>query len=209
MQLFCALCLLHREKLEVDMKILIINGSPRKQGNISKMLGQMGLEAEACGAEVTTVRVNDLQIHSCLGCMSCRDKLKCCLPEDDAQRVLGQIIDADALIIGSPCYWGNLPGQLKILFDRMVYGMMGENARGIPQPLHKGKKAIVVATCTTPYPFNIFFSQSRGVVKALKEILKWSGFKMVGTIEKAGTKGQPALTEKEMKRCRKAVHQMI
>ena len=107
------------------MKILIINGSPRKQGHILKMLQLMETEAKDNGDEVTVVRVADLAIRPCIGCMSCREKLKCCLPEDDAQRVLKQIEEAHALIIGAPCYWGNLPGQLKVMFDRIVYGMMG------------------------------------------------------------------------------------
>ena len=78
------------------MKILIINGSPRKQGHISKMLQLMETEARANGDEVTVIRVADLQISPCIGCMSCREKLKCCLPEDDAQRVLKQIEEAQA-----------------------------------------------------------------------------------------------------------------
>ena len=106
------------------------------------------------------------------------------------------------LVVGSPCYWGNLPGELKLLFDRIVYGMMGESPKGIPLPLHKGKKAIIVSTCTTPYPFNILFNQTRGTVKALKEILKWSGFKIVATVERGGTKKSP-LQEKDFRLCRK------
>ena len=145
----------------------------------------METEAKDNGDEVTVVRVADLAIRPCIGCMSCREKLKCCLPEDDAQRVLKQIEEAHALIIGAPCYWGNLPGQLKVMFDRIVYGMMGETSR-----------AVIVSTCTTPYPFNILFNQSRGVVKALKEILKWSGFKVISAIEKGGTKQHPGLTER-------------
>lgn len=92
------------------MKILIINGSPRKQGHISKMLQLMETEARANGDEVTVIRVADLQISPCIGCMSCREKLKCCLPEDDAQRVLKQIEEAQALIIGAPCYLGKPAG---------------------------------------------------------------------------------------------------
>ena len=114
--------------------------------------------------------------------------------------VLG--ILAVVLAVGSPCYWGNLPGELKLLFDRIVYGMMGESPKGIPLPLHKGKKAIIVSTCTTPYPFNILFNQTRGTVKALKEILKWSGFKIVATVERGGTKKSP-LQEKDFRLCRK------
>ncbi|MCD8182145.1 MAG: flavodoxin family protein [Bacteroides sp.] len=190
-------------------KILILNGSPRRQGNISKMLEAMKQEAESCGAETVSIRVSDLKIHPCIGCMKCRDTLKCCLPEDDAQRVLQHIREADALIVGAPCYWGNVPGELKVLFDRMVYGMMGENSWGMPLPLHKGKKAMIISTCTTPYPFNILYNQTRGIVKALKEILKWSGFKIVKTIERGGTKKHPVLTDKEMTRARKAIHQLL
>lgn len=191
------------------MKILIINSSPRRQGNISKMLDLMKQEAESLEVETNYIRASELKVHPCIGCMKCRETLKCCLPEDDAQQVLHFIEEADALIIGAPCYWGNMPGTLKVLFDRMVYGMMGENSMGIPLPLHKGKKAIIVSTSTTPYPFNILYNQTRGVVKALKEILKWSGFKVVKAIERGGTRKHLGLSEKEMIRCKKIVHKLL
>lgn len=191
------------------MKILLINSSPRRQGNISKMLDLMKQEAESLEVETNYIRASELKVHPCIGCMKCRETLKCCLPEDDAQQVLHFIEEADALIIGAPCYWGNMPGTLKVLFDRMVYGMMGENSMGIPLPLHKGKKAIIVSTSTTPYPFNILYNQTQGVVKALKEILKWSGFKVVKAIERGGTRKHPGLSEKEMIRCKKIVHKLL
>ena len=191
------------------MKILLISSSPRRQGNISKMLDLMKQEAESLEVETNYIRASELKVHPCIGCMKCRETLKCCLPEDDAQQVLHFIEEADALIIGAPCYWGNMPGTLKVLFDRMVYGMMGENSMGIPLPLHKGKKAIIVSTSTTPYPFNILYNQTRGVVKALKEILKWSGFKVVKAIERGGTRKHPGLSEKEMIRCKKIVHKLL
>lgn len=187
---------------DLMQKILIINGSPRKNGNISKMLEAIKEETEKQGANVSAVHVHDLQVRPCNGCMSCRKNLACVLPEDGAQSTLRLINSCDVLVIGAPCYWGNLPGELKILFDRIVYGMMGESPKGIPQPLHKGKKAIIVSTCTTPYPFNILFNQTRGTVKALKEILKWSGFKIVATVERGGTKKYP-LQEKDFRLCRK------
>lgn len=55
------------------MKILIINGSPRKQGHISKMLQWMEAEAKANGDDVSVIRVADLSIRPCIGCMSCRE----------------------------------------------------------------------------------------------------------------------------------------
>lgn len=125
---------------DLMQKILIINGSPRKNGNISKMLEAIKEETEKQGANVSAVHVHDLQVRPCNGCMSCRKNLACVLPEDGAQSTLRLINSCDVLVIGAPCYWGNLPGELKILFDRIVYGMMGESPKGIPQPLHKGKK---------------------------------------------------------------------
>lgn len=187
------------------MNILIINGSPRRRGIISCILGIMQQEAVDRGWSTETVHVNDLKIQPCTGCMTCRDAGKCCLPEDDTVKVLAMIKEADALIIGAPCYWGNIPGQMKLLFDRIVYGMMGEASNGLPRPLHKGKRAIIVSTCTTIFPFNILFRQSRGAVNAIREILKWSGFKVVGTLEKGGTRKHPGLTKREKIRCRKLV----
>ena len=70
------------------MKVLILNGSPRRHGNISKMMELMKRELEGCGAEVVYIRIAELQVHPCIGCMKCRSSLKCCLPEDGAQRVL-------------------------------------------------------------------------------------------------------------------------
>ena len=70
------------------MNILIINGSPRKKGMISQMLGIMQEEAEKRGDTVETVYTNDLTVRPCTGCMVCRTKEKCVLAEDDSQRVL-------------------------------------------------------------------------------------------------------------------------
>lgn len=190
-----------------DMKLLIINGSPRVKGNISGMLAALEEEAKARGIETVLVSVADLHVMPCRGCMSCRNMGKCVLPEDDAQRVLQLIRECDVLAVGAPCYWGNMPGQLKMLFDRMVYGMVGESQGGIPKPLHKGKKSIIISTCTTPFPFNILFNQSRGTVRALKEILKWSGFRNIAVVQQGGTKKHP-LDGKKIEACRKAVRKL-
>ena len=185
------------------MNILIVNGSPRKKGNISQMLGIMREEAEKKGDKVETIYTNDLQVKPCIGCMACRSKGRCVLVEDDSQRVLKLLQDADAVILGAPCYWGNIPGQMKLLFDRLVYGMMRDTPR-FPEPLMKGKKCILVSTSTTPSPWNILFNQSHGAVKAMREICRYAGFKIVATVERGGTAMHPDLTDKDKQRCRKA-----
>lgn len=196
------------DRKSMTKKILIINASPRKRGNIAQMVAVMNDEAKAQGAEVDVIEVQNLYVKPCLACMQCRTKGFCMLPEDDAQRVLQLIKDCEAMIIAAPCYWGNIPGMLKLLFDRMVYGMMGESTRGIPIPLHKGKRCVLVSTSTTPWPLNILMHQSHGAIRALKEICRYSGFKIVATIEKGGTRRNTKLTEREIMKCRQAVRKL-
>lgn len=190
-------------------KVLIINASPRKKGNIAQMVAEMTSEADARGAEVEVIEVQRLHVKPCVACMQCRAKGFCALPEDDAQRVLQLIKDCEAMVIAAPCYWGNIPGTLKLLFDRIVYGMMDESPRNIPLPLHKGKRCVLVSTSTTPWPMNILMHQSRGAIRAMKEICRYSGFKVVATIEKGGTRHNTTLAEREKNRCRKAVRKLL
>lgn len=189
------------------MSLLIINGSPRKKGLISQMLRIFHEQAIASGIEVTEVYANDLQIKPCMGCMVCRTKNACVLPEDDAQRVLALIQQADAIVIGAPCYWGNIPGQLKLLFDRIVYGMMRDTPR-FPEPLMKGKRMVCISTCTTPWPFNILMNQSRGAIRALREIGRFSGWKIVDTVERGGTATRPQLSPRDISKCHKAFRKL-
>lgn len=189
------------------MNLLIINGSPRKKGLISQMLRIFHEQAIASGIEVTEVYANDLKIKPCMGCMVCRTKNACVLPEDDAQRVLALIQQADAIVIGAPCYWGNIPGQLKLLFDRIVYGMMRDTPR-FPEPLMKGKRMVCISTSTTPWPFNILMNQSHGAIRALREIGRFSGWKIVDTVERGGTATRPQLSPRDISKCHKAFRKL-
>ena len=184
-------------------KIVILNASPRKNGNISQMLDIIGNVLFENGDEVNIIDVCKLEFRPCIACMKCRSTHECVMPEDDAKRILRLVQECDCLVVGSPCYWGNMTGQLKMLFDRWAYGMMDESTRGFPKPLQKGKKAAIITTCTTPWPFNLLFKQSAGTVRAIKEILCWSGFKIAGVIQKGGTRNGNGLTPKEIAKCKK------
>lgn len=186
------------------MNTVIINASPRKKGLVSQMLDIIREGAQRHGDAVETVYVNDLVVKPCIGCMACRTKGECLYSKDDSQRVLQMLRNADNIIIGAPCYWGNIPGQLKLLFDRMVYGMMRDTDR-FPEPLMKGKKCVLVSTCTTPWPFNIVMNQSHGAIRALREICHYAGFKIVRTIERGNTAKRTELSERDIDKCRKAV----
>ncbi|WP_296029846.1 flavodoxin family protein [uncultured Treponema sp.] len=135
-----------------------------------------------------------LKFSVCTGCMKCRSCGKCIFAGDDADVTGKKIVSADFLVVASPCWWGNMTGSLKSLFDRNVFRMMGESKHGIPLPLLKGKKAAIVTACTTPFPFNVICRQSSGVFNSIGEILKSAGIKITAKICAAGTKHSPGLT---------------
>lgn len=169
------------------MKILVLNGSPRKNGTVHSLLKAVTDKLRA-GHEVEWVDVSSLNMKHCTACMVCRQKDVCVLPEDDAHVVGKKIRQADALVIGTPTHWGNMCAPLKLLFDRNVPVFMGENPKGMPVPRQKGKRAVVVTACTTPWPFNTILPESRGAIRAVREVLHYGGYKTVGTITKPGTK---------------------
>lgn len=103
---------------------------------------------------------------------------------------------ADGLIIGTPTHWGNMSAQLKLLFDRNVPVFMGEKPNGIPAPRQKGKLAAVVTACTTPWPFNFIFAESRGAIRAVKEVLHYGGYKFFGKVVKPGTKNSLDISQR-------------
>ncbi len=158
--------------------ILLLNGSPRKKGVTSTILKIIADEARSAGVEVEWVDVNDLSIRPCIGCLKCRPDKKCILPRDDAHRI-GELIErCSGLVVGTPTYWGNMTGPLKLLFDRNVptlehyvlYTMR------FPKPKHKGKKTAIVTASLAPFPFNQLPSQSRGTLRAVKTVLRAAGF---------------------------------
>ena len=106
------------------------------------------------------------------------------------------------IINGSPRKKGLISQMLGIMQDE------AEQRGRFPEPLMKGKKCILLSTCTTPWPWNIWFKQSRGAIRAMREICRYSGFKIVSTIERGGTVMHPQLLEKDKQKCLKAFNQI-
>lgn len=169
------------------MKVLVFNASPRKNGNVSKTLKMMVDRYSPEEAEIFSFNVNDLDFKTCCGCMACRSKGEC-VYKDEASKIAELVKECDLLFVGTPVYWGNMSGQLKRLFDRLVYVLMTENKMAIPVPLNKGKKAFFVTSCTTPFPFNYLCGQTTGCIRALKEVVKTGGFKICKMKNISGTK---------------------
>ena len=169
------------------MKLLVLNGSPRKHGMVATLLKHITDGAPA-GTVVEWIDVCNQTMKNCTACMACREKNTCILPEDDAHMAGRKIAQADALVIGTPVHWGNMCAPLKLLFDRNVPVFIGESPKGLPVPRQKGKMAVLATACTTPWPFNFLLPESRGALRAVKKVLHYGGCKVVGAVVLAGTK---------------------
>jgi len=197
------------------MHILVLNGSPRRKGTVARLMAEVVNQTpenpstgSGAALKVTWIDAYNLKIQPCVGCMKCRPDGACVMREDDGHRVASLLAEADALVVGTPTYWGNMSGPLKVLFDRMVPALMGETDRGLPRPLHKGKPAVIVTACTTPWPFNFIAAESRGALRAVGEVLHYAGFKTVGKVVKPGSKSKPQPDERLFVKARRLGNKM-
>ena len=101
------------------MNILGISGSPVSEGNNDKLIGRVMDAAKVRGFEVDTVFISLSDIAPCDACGACNGTGVCVI-KDDMSVVYDKLVSADAIIVSSPVYFGNVTAQLKALFDRSV-----------------------------------------------------------------------------------------
>lgn len=106
------------------MKIIILNGSPRKNNNTAKMLKSAKEGAESQGYEVEYYDLYDLNFTGCRSCLACKLKdgrRNHCFWKDDLSPIIDKIFESDALIIGSPIYQGHITSQIQALMERVHF----------------------------------------------------------------------------------------
>ena len=101
------------------MKILVLNGSPRVNGDTAKMCKVFKEAAEEKGHEVIQIDVCRKNIRGCLACEYCHNKGNgSCIQDDDMKQIFPHLKDAEMLVLASPIYYHNISGQLKCVIDR-------------------------------------------------------------------------------------------
>lgn len=106
------------------MKTIILNGSPRKNWNTAQMLKSAQKGAESVGAETEYVDLYSLNYTGCRSCLVCKrkDGERCrCFWKDDLSPLIDRIFSADALILGSPIYLGDITSQVHALIERLHF----------------------------------------------------------------------------------------
>jgi len=128
------------------MKIVAILGSPRAQSNSSTLARHILRKAEQLGAETQEFTLNELTFTGCVACETCKTTLDHCVLQDDLTRVLEAVGEADAVVLASPVYFGEVSGQFKCFFDR-TYSYLNPDFSG---RLKTGKSSVFVfAQCQT------------------------------------------------------------
>ena len=101
------------------MKILVLNGSPRPQGDTAKMVAVFRETAESAGHDVAVINVCRKNIKGCLACEYCHGKGHgVCVQKDDMQEIYAELKDTQMLVLASPIYYHGISGQLKCTVDR-------------------------------------------------------------------------------------------
>lgn len=104
----------------MSKNVLILSGSPRKNGNSDLLCGQFAKGALEAGHRVEKIRVGEKRIAPCLACYHCRRNAGACVHQDDMDEILQKMIDADVIVLASPVYFYSINAQLKAVIDRTV-----------------------------------------------------------------------------------------
>ena len=103
------------------MKIVAINGSPRKNGNTALLLDTVRKEVEAAGVEFQVFQPGP-NVHPCMACYNCLDtgSLRCVRDDDGVNDIIAACIEADGILLASPVYHSGMSGSMKCVVDRLM-----------------------------------------------------------------------------------------
>jgi len=160
------------------MKVLALNGSPRKDGNTAKLLKKITEDHQ--DVDLKYYDLADLSIKDCTSCFYCKQH-EACAVKDDMTKIYRGIKEADAIVLGSPLYMGAETALLKAVVDRtFALVAFGDQPREFVPRLSPGKKGVAVFTCGNPrgdqaYPYmkDRFYSYFAfaGITKVKVEIV--------------------------------------
>lgn len=103
------------------MKVLLINGSPHREGNTSRALREVAASLEKEGIETVEEWIGTQAVQGCIGCYKCMELGRCVFHDELYERLLRLLPEIDGLVIGSPTYYAGPNGALCALLDRLFY----------------------------------------------------------------------------------------
>ena len=122
------------------MKVLLINGSPRANGNTARALKEVADTLAVEGVETEMVWIGNKPVRGCVACYQCKTKNlgKCVFGDDAANGIIEKLKEADGIVVGSPVYYGQPNGAVLSIIQRAFFSNGAQIA---------GKPAAAVAVC--------------------------------------------------------------
>ncbi|RKI65336.1 flavodoxin family protein [bacterium 1xD42-67] len=120
------------------MKVLLLNGSTRKNGCTYLALSEVAKALETDGVETEIVQMGGGPVRDCIGCNGCAGKGQCVFGDDMVNEMIAKAKEADGFVFGSPVYYAHPSGQILSLLDRVFYA-------GVEAFLHKPAAVVVTA----------------------------------------------------------------
>ncbi len=160
-------------------KIVIVKGSPRREGNSAVLAERLAEGARASGAQVESFYLHGMDIQGCDACDACHtEPYRGCAIGDDMQRLYPKLEDADAIVIASPVYWFTVSAQTKLFLDR-CYALErpGGNA-------FKGKKIAIVMSYGDTDPFT---SGAVNAFRTFQDAFHYIGADIAGWVYGSGS----------------------
>ena len=127
------------------MKVLMINGSPHKDGNTARALDEMRTVLEAEGVEVDCVQVGKQDVRGCVACNAC-SKLGRCVYDDVVNDIAARFEEADGLVVGTPVYYGSANATTIAVLDRLFYSTPYSKAMKVGAAVAVARRGGLTAT---------------------------------------------------------------
>jgi multimeric flavodoxin WrbA len=163
------------------MKVLAIVGSKRKNGNTSYLVQQALDEIKCDEIETELVFLGDYNIRGCTGCEGCKYTYKCVIM-DDMQKLYPRILEADAIITGSPTYFYNITADMKAFIERCYcFEVFAEDDRSVWSSINEvlgGKYAVVISICEQNDEKDMGFT-----AEAMSKPLEALGYRVIETVK--------------------------
>ncbi len=126
--------------MEKSKKIVVLTGSPRKNGNSLALAEAFIKAAEKKGHTITRFDAADMTVDGCRACDACYQSGQACTFDDDFNKMAPAIEAADAVVLATPLYWYTFPSQIKAVIDKFYAFMVGNRGGG-------DKECALIACC--------------------------------------------------------------
>jgi len=156
------------------MKVIAINGSPRKKWNTHMLLENCLNGAKESGAEIELINLYDITFKGCASCFACKRKgviIDKCAIKDDLESVLQRICECDALVLGSPVYFSSITGEMRSFLERLIFPY--SSYEGKPSSFRKTIKTAFIYTMNAPafaLPFIGYNKHFKGNKKLMERV---------------------------------------